>query len=194
VSLILETVDGEMPALQTTSSGQLLRGPNGQPLVAGGWPCRHYPADWASRARQLLMAYGHARAQHTLCGKPEKAKENFARLRTYLAMCSNDPSAVTGRDVGMIRKILASYVTRHGAPGSDRLRETRARQAAMAARPMHHVLARVLADDRAGVYPSEVQGTSRDDPVSRAHCCSHVAPAGIDYGDTQITTRRLDDG
>jgi hypothetical protein len=154
VSLFLETVDGAMPALQTTSSGQLLRGPNGQPLVAGGWPCRHYPADWASRARQLLMDYGHARAQHTLCGKPEKAKENFARLRTYLAMCVDNPSSLTGRDVGMIRTILASYVTRHGAPGSERLRASRARQAAMAARPMHHVLARVLAD-RMQEYPED---------------------------------------
>lgn len=26
------------------------RGTNGQPLVAGGWPCRHYSTDWASRA------------------------------------------------------------------------------------------------------------------------------------------------
>ncbi len=96
VSLFLETVDGDVPALQTTSSGQLLRAPNGQPLVTGGWPCRHYPTGWASRARQVLIEYDRARAQHTLCGKPEKAKENFARLRTYLAACSDDPNSLTG--------------------------------------------------------------------------------------------------
>ncbi len=108
VDLFLETVDGDRPALQTTDSGRPRPGPNGQPVVAGGWPCRHYPADWAARGRQLLADYADARAQHTLCGKPEKPKENFARLRAYLATCVDDPALLTGRDVGMVRKILAS--------------------------------------------------------------------------------------
>jgi len=46
----------------------------------------------------------------------------------------------------MIRKILASYVTKHGEPGSDRLAATRAEQMRNAALPSHHILARVLAD------------------------------------------------
>lgn len=180
VSLFLETVDGPLPALQTDESGRLLRGPNGQPLVAGGWPCRQYPTDWASRARQLLTEYDQARARHTLCGKPDKAKENFARLRTYLALCADNPAVLTGRDVGMIRKILASYVTRHGAPGSERLRATRMAQASAAARPMRHVLARVLAD-RLREYPEdegapEVQ--TRLGPLSADEAARVHAPVG----------------
>jgi len=154
VGLFLETVDGDLPALQAIGSGELQRGPDGQPLVAGGWPCRHYPAGWAARGRQLLADYEHARVQHTLCGKHEKPKENFARLRGYMAACVEDPRLLTGRDVGMIRKILASSVTRHGAPGSDRLRVTRAMQAHIAARPLHHVLASVLAE-RLRAYPED---------------------------------------
>lgn len=180
VGLFLETVEGDMPALQTDSSGQLLRGPDGQPLVAGGWPCRRYPPDWAPRARRLLADYAQVRAHHTLCGKPEKAKENFARLRGYLAMCSDDPGSLTGRDVGMIRKILASYLARHGAPGSERRRATRVDQAAALARPMRHLLARVLADRLQG-YPEDegaAEAPSLLGPLTADEAMGIGAPAG----------------
>lgn len=180
VGLFLETVEGDMPALQTDSSGQLLRGPDGQPLVAGGWPCRRYPPDWAPRARRLLADYAQVRAHHTLCGKPEKAKENFARLRGYLAMCSDDPGSLTGRDVGMIRKILASYLARHGAPGSERRRATRVDQAAAVARPMRHLLARVLAGRLQG-YPEDegaAEAPSLLGPLTADEAMGIGAPAG----------------
>jgi hypothetical protein len=45
----------------------------------------------------------------------------------------------------MIRRILASYVTRRGAPGSPRLAAVRAEQRGNAGRPSHPALARVLA-------------------------------------------------
>ncbi|HET8630016.1 MAG TPA: hypothetical protein VFL91_21555 [Thermomicrobiales bacterium] len=146
VALFLETVEGEIPRLATSEAGQLVRRADGNPIVEGGWPCRRYPEGWAGRARSLVDEYERARATHRLSGKPEKAKENFARLRGYLVRCAADPGALTGRDVGMIRKILASYVTRHGAPGSERLAGTRAAQVRIAALPAHHDLARVLAD------------------------------------------------
>jgi hypothetical protein len=145
VELFLETVEGDTPALRTTTSGELARAPNGQPIVDGGWPCRHYPEDWAGRAQQLLDVYQTARARHHLCGKPEKPKENFARLRGFLAACAANPSGLSGRDVGTIRKIIASYVTRHGTPGSARLKATRAVQASNAAAPPHHLIAGVVA-------------------------------------------------
>ena len=126
VGLFLETVEGEAPRLATSETGQLVRRADGNPIVEGGWPCRRFPADWAARAGSLVEQYERERATHRLSGKPEKAKENFARRRTYLVRCADDPGALTGRDVGMIRKILASYVTRHGALGSERLARTRA--------------------------------------------------------------------
>ncbi|MBZ0189792.1 MAG: hypothetical protein K8F91_26340, partial [Candidatus Obscuribacterales bacterium] len=146
VSLFLDTVDGDMPNFETTPTNQLVRAANGQPIVEGGWPCRHYPEDWTSRARKLLKDYEDARRQHSLCKKPDKPKENFARLRTYLLKAIQAPSSLTGRDVAMIRKVLASYVSKHGAPGSERLQQTRTMQESMVQRSLHHVLACVLAD------------------------------------------------
>jgi hypothetical protein len=46
----------------------------------------------------------------------------------------------------MIRKVLAAYVTRHGAPGSERLAATREAQVRNAARPTHVQYAQLLAD------------------------------------------------
>ena len=145
VELFLETVDGDVPRLATSENGELLRRADGNPLVEGGWPCRRFPGDWAERARALLDDYAERRRVHRLSGKPEKPKENFARLRGYLDRAADDPGALSNRDVGMIRKILASYVTKHGAPGSDRLAATRSAQERNTALPSHHALAAVLA-------------------------------------------------
>lgn len=154
VELFMETVEGELPEFQKDAHGNLLRAENGQPLVLGGWPCKHYPTDWQERGRRLLRDYKEARNKHTLCGKPEKKKENFARLRSYLATICHEPAKLTGYDVGVIRKILAAYVTAHGAPGSERLQSLRRTQEHIAALPLHSKLARVLAD-RLAIYPGE---------------------------------------
>jgi hypothetical protein len=146
VELFLETVEGEVPRLATSESGELVRRANGNPVIEGGWPCRRFPERWSERARSMLEDYERQRRHHRLSGKPEKRKENFARLRAYLARTFEDANALTGRDVGMIRKILASYVTKHGVPGGSRLAETRAAQALIAAQPQHHGIAKVLAD------------------------------------------------
>ena len=95
--------------------------------------------------RTLLADHDEQRKNHRLSGKPEKPKENFPRLRTYLASAAENPDALSRRDVGMIRKILASFVTKHGEPGSSRLTETRRAQARNAALPGHDELARILA-------------------------------------------------
>ena len=146
VLLLLETVEGETPHLATAASGELERRPDGHPRIDGGWPCRAFPHGWKQRARELLLEYEQQRTTHQLCGKPEKHKENFTRLRGYLARLIGDPTQLTGRDVGMIRKILASYVTRHGAPGSERLAAMREMQARNAAGPTHTQYAQLLAD------------------------------------------------
>ena len=147
VSLFLETVEGAIPTFQRhDSSGLLIRSENGQPVACGGWPCKRYSDDWHQRAKDLLDDYNAARKEHTVCGKPEKVKENFARLRNYLKVACENPANLTGRDVGSIRKILAAYVTAHGAPDSARLAETRAKQQAIAARPLYKAFSDVLAD------------------------------------------------
>jgi len=146
-SLFFETVEGENPQLlKDHITGQLVRAENGQPVVSGGWPCKKFQADWAGRASQLLIEYEQVRHLHGLCKKHEKPKENFARLRKYLVIASKDPAQLSGINVGDIRRILASYVTAHGAPGSKRLEATRSMQESIANRPLHKDLARVMAD------------------------------------------------
>jgi hypothetical protein len=144
VALFLETVEGETPSFRRSVMG-LERASNGQPVVTGGWPCRRYPDDWKVRARGLLADYRVARSEHALCKKPDQPKENFARLRGYLEKCCGDPRSLSGRDVGMIRKILASCISQHGAPGSAELATKRARDARVAERPTHVALAQGLA-------------------------------------------------
>ncbi|MBI4618285.1 MAG: hypothetical protein HY720_32095 [Planctomycetes bacterium] len=154
VGLFLETVRGETPSLRTVPEGTLARRPDGQCYVDGGWPCQQYPEGWRERALGLLEDYRRLRETHALCCKPEDPKENFARLRSHLARCVNDPSSLSGRDVGYVRKILASFVTRHGAPGSEALGCVRAAQAQVALRPSNPEYARVLID-RLRPYPGD---------------------------------------
>jgi hypothetical protein len=86
VSLFLETVEGQVPELvREEFSGKLARSANGQPIASGGWPCKQYPANWAPRVTALLQEYAAASKIHGLCKKHENPKENFARLRKYLA-------------------------------------------------------------------------------------------------------------
>lgn len=155
VALFVETVEGELPGFARTPTGELLRSPKGQPIVTGGWPCRKFPAEWNTRARALLDEYRRERALHSHCKKPEKRKENFALLRGYLDKCVTDARSLSGRDVGMIRKVLAAFITRHGAPGSPALTRLRAEQMRIAARPTHAVFAWALAD-RLSRYSSDL--------------------------------------
>jgi hypothetical protein len=154
VELFLETVRGEFPHL-ATENGALVRRADGQPQAQGGWPCLLWPEGWRERAQQLLQDYRAERQQHTLSGKPEHPKGNFARLRGYLERCVADSRSLTGRDVGSIRKILASYVTRHGAPGSEQLRRVREAQARMAERPTGKEFAALMADRLRGLPGDE---------------------------------------
>jgi hypothetical protein len=180
VALFLETIDGPVPTLRIDEAGELVRRPDGQPHVDGGWPCRSYPPDWASRAKALLADYERARASHRRCGKHERKKENFTRLRGYLDRATTAPSTLTGRDVGMVRKILASFVTRHGAPGSDALAKLRAAQTEVASRPTHGALRSVVLD-RLAALPSEDGLPSVDvvaGPVTPAESALLHVPAG----------------
>ncbi|HEX8702586.1 MAG TPA: hypothetical protein VF815_27380, partial [Myxococcaceae bacterium] len=154
VALFLETVQGELPSLET-QNGELVRRPDGQPRAQGGWPCKLWPEGWNERARQVLQDYRTERQQHTTSGKPDHPKGNFSRLRGFLERCVADPRSLTGRDVGAIRKILASYVTRHGAPGSEQLRRVREAQAQMAERPTGKELAMLMAGRLRGLPGDE---------------------------------------
>ena len=146
VALWCDTVDGDLPRLAPGS------GTDG--TVTGGWPCRRWPADWARRRRTWLADYRQAADGHELAGGRRAAKSNFARLRVALEACEQDSSALTGREVGWIRRALANTITRHGAPGSPARTGLRAIQQQVVSRPAYADLARALAS-RLARFPAD---------------------------------------
>jgi hypothetical protein len=139
VLLFVETLDGPVPTMRTDERGKPL---DGGRQIDGGTPGAHLPEGWRERARALLDEYAALRRQHSLCGKPEDPRENFFRLRALMARCLEGPLSAGER--ALLRKLVASYATRHGAPGSERLNRVREAQARDAARPSHHELRRVV--------------------------------------------------
>jgi len=146
VALWCDTVDGDLPRLAPGS------GTDG--TVTGGWPCRRWPADWARRRRTWLADYRQAAEGRELVGGRRAAKSNFARLRVALEACEHDSNALTGREVGWIRRALANTITRHGAPGSPSRTGLRAIQQQMVSRPAYADLARALAS-RLARFPAD---------------------------------------
>ncbi|HME71014.1 MAG TPA: hypothetical protein VKM54_14255, partial [Myxococcota bacterium] len=59
--------------------------------IVDDWPCHTYPNGWSQRAMALLGEYAELRRAHGLCGKPERAKGQFAQLRQYLASAAVQP-------------------------------------------------------------------------------------------------------
>jgi len=155
VALFLETVEGEVPGLAREADGSLKRAANGQPVVLGGWPLRHIPDGWRERAEGLLADESAARAAHPLHRRQARGRENHARLHRSLETWVRDPAALSGRDVGMLRRVLASFVSKHGPPGSARRASTRAMQERLAARPLHAELAQVVAQALSQEDPDE---------------------------------------
>lgn len=153
VRLFLETVEGEMPNLQRGPNGEQLFLENGKYPVVGGWPCQKYPPDWTVRAQKIVVEYKAKRAEHKLCGRPERSKDSFAQLYQYLQQCIVNPTALSGRDVGRIRLILARYVAKRGAPDSAAWQPVRAQQKQQASGPTFHQISRVVIT-RLAAYPA----------------------------------------
>jgi hypothetical protein len=169
VALWCDTVEGDLPHL-------IPHGAAG--MVAGGWPCRRWPADWAGRRRGWLADY-HDAAQTREPGMTRRAaKGNFARLVSALEACEAGSGALSGREVGWIRRALANTITRHGAPGSPARATVRAAQQHMLSQPAYTDLARVLAARLAQVPPGAGIGSVEEMTVAVAAGESAAVPAG----------------
>jgi hypothetical protein len=140
LALWCDTVEGELPRL---SGG----------AVTGGWPARTWPADWAARRESWLADHAAALRAHPTSARQTSPKSDYARLRVALERSPAGSDALTGRDVGWIRRALANTITRHGAPGSVPRARLRAGQAEVAARPTYAAVARVVADRLDGHPP-----------------------------------------
>ena len=155
VALWCDTVDGELPRLADY---------DGDGTVMGGWPCRRWPTDWPSAAGCGWATTAKRQRITSWAGAHRAAKSNFARLRLALEACERDSSALTGREVGWIRRALANTITRHSAPGSPQRTRLRAIQQEVASRPAYTDLARVVAA-RLGQFPAD-GGIPSLDPIA----------------------------
>ena len=144
VGLFLETVSGDLPTIRIDAQGRWVSPDTRKFFVVGGWPCQLYPEDWKLRALALCAECEQKRSSHALCGKPKRPEDTFVRLEGFLRRCANDPFSLTGRDVGMIRLIIARHITKCGRPQTERFRELRAQQARSVAAPMFHEIATVI--------------------------------------------------
>ncbi len=186
--LFAETVEGPLPVL--------VPGADGKSRAAGGWPCQVYPAGWVDRARAVLDDYRRLRSTHNLCKGPDARNDGFALLRKCLERCVLAPAALTGRDVGQVRLVLAGIVARRGAPGSASAREWSERHTREVARPGRHELARVLVG-RLAHLPNEEGLSSLDDalaPVGEDEARRFGVPAGapVPPGLRRVVRRALD--
>jgi hypothetical protein len=128
-ALFAETVRGELPSLRKGADNKPLHSETGKFLFDGGWPCQIYPEGWIVRAKQLLADYATLRKTHHRCHVHE-TKRGLGALLGYLRICVDSPTSLTGREVGMIRQILAGLVTKYGPPNDARwqtLRQTQTR-------------------------------------------------------------------
>lgn len=143
VGLFLETVDGDPPDLAGPRRLGADAGAH-RATIVGGLPCSRFPDGWAARAADLLARYARAREGHKLCGKPDRANENFAQLRNYLQRCIDSPDPLSRAEVGRVRLILARYNAKRGTPNSPKWAAFREAQAAQVKDPPFHLVARVV--------------------------------------------------
>lgn len=142
IALWCRTVTGELPRVGEDGS------------VVGGWPCTHWPDSWSRDRARWLADYDAACADSPPTGRHARPRSNLVRLREALLACPDDSEALTGRDVGRIRRVLATALTRHGEPGSQRLTAQRTEQAAAVSAPTYADVADVVAT-RLDRYPAD---------------------------------------
>lgn len=118
-----------------------------------GWPCRRYPAGWHAAAKALLTQIDSARV--TFPGEIQHKKDRVSELLKLLATCCDDSSALTGRQVGRIRKIVDDFVAAHGRPQSPQHVAFRQRQQRDVSSAGHHRIGHAVAARLAGYPESE---------------------------------------
>jgi hypothetical protein len=180
IGLFIETVSGSLPIIQPDGEGRWVSPETKKFNVVGGWPCQQYPAGWKERALQVWSDCERARQTYSLCGKAAKTKDSFAELRGNLKRSAEDPSSLTGRDVGKIRLILARHIAKRGGPDSEKFRQRQVRQAQQIAGPTFHEVAGVV-QQRLASHPASCGLDTLDgviQPVTDTEARQSQVPAG----------------
>jgi hypothetical protein len=115
-----------------------------------GWPCRHFPEGWHAAATAQLKQIDSAGV--TYRGKITGKKDRVSELLRLLATCCKDAAALTGIQVGRIRRIVDDFVTAHGRPGSPEHAAFRQRQQQDVSSAPHHRIGHAVAE-RLTAYP-----------------------------------------
>lgn len=186
MQLFIETVTGELPSLICDESGNWTRLDNGKFPVQGGWPCQQYPPGWFEKAAALLKEWDAASLTNQHCQRPKRPNEQFAQLHILLQRCQQNPLALSGRDVGRIRQILACYLTKRGAPNSAQCIASRQQQFKHASAPLNTEIVAVLLP-RLQAFP--LQAGLEDPhlvmhPVSDDEAARYQLPAGTPIPET----------
>ncbi|MFJ5788356.1 hypothetical protein [Streptomyces hydrogenans] len=107
-------------------------------------------AGWLAHGRTLLDRYERLAAAHPLTGRHRDPRGNEGILRGALAELVAG-RRLDGRRAGLVRVAVTGMVRKRGLPGSERHAALRGVQAAQAALPAHHALARLVGDRLAGL-------------------------------------------
>ncbi|MGF6706008.1 hypothetical protein [Pseudomonas frederiksbergensis] len=128
------------------------------------WPCRQYPEGWLEQATALNTRF-EATCGTDICSA-EPFRDRRGELYALLKQCSRDPTSLTGRQVGRIRRIVDDFVGKHGHPESETHLEKRAKQRRDVAAPDHHLIAKAVSA-RLASY-SSLEGISDFAPLLEA--------------------------
>ncbi|HUQ59166.1 hypothetical protein [Lentzea sp.] len=183
VALWCRTVDGELPRLDENGA------------VHGGWPCRTWPADWASARARWLVDFADLCRTVAPSARQTNPKNNFARLHRALKSCGHGSDALTAREVGWIRRAIANTVSRRGAPETEQRGAWHATHVAAVMAPTNAALAGVLAG-RLDRFPADGGLPSLDiatAAVSEAEASAEI-PCGATMPDCLVhkATRALE--
>ncbi|MGW5002197.1 hypothetical protein ACWEP8_31535 [Streptomyces hydrogenans] len=107
-------------------------------------------AGWLAHGRELLERYERLAAAHPLTGRHRNPRGNEGILRGALAELVSGRQ-LDARRAGLVRVAVTGMVRKRGLPGSERHAALRGDQAAQAALPSHHALARLVGDRLAGL-------------------------------------------
>lgn len=86
--------------------------------VEDDWPFQTYPTQWSERTLELAREARQLLAQEVDCHYPQRADSNFGQVLGCLETAADDPTKLTGREVGMCRAILKQSEAGYGELGS----------------------------------------------------------------------------
>jgi hypothetical protein len=143
-------------------------------------PFRCIPPGWPLRARALLDEYRWLRKKHQRCGKPDRAKHPFFRLRALLAKCVEDAAELSIGEISQARHMLEQYIRKHGRPGSEAHSARRRRQRDDVSGPSFSDIADIVAV-RLSSHPAN-EGVENIEPLLEAVSPEEAQRSGIPDG------------